>query len=399
MMYKYITNKKGKQKMELNKKNVRIILFIILLSGTIFLCVNNLGTVLKFAGGIVSVFMPFIVGLCIAFVTNVLLRPLERLWDKIPNKKPFRALKKIKRPVCLVATEVIIIGALFVLAFMIIPEISRTIALIADAIPDFMKQVEKWWQDFNIFLGEHSITLPELELDLNELATTVSSFLSELDLSIVDKTVDFTGSLFSGVFNAVLGFVFSLYVLAEKEKLGENLIKTLNALFSEKKVAKLREISALSNKAFTAFVTGQLTEALVIGLLCFIGMLILRMPYSVAVSVLVGFTALIPVFGAFIGTGIGALLILMVDPMKALWFIIFIIILQQLEGNLIYPKVVGKSVGLPGIWVIMVVTVSGSLFGIGGMLVSIPAFTVIYTLARQAINRKLTEKKLPVITN
>lgn len=380
--------------MDLNKSNIKKIILIVVLSGAILLALWNLSTVLDLAGNILSVFMPFIIGLCIAFVTNVLLRVLEKLWDKIPDKKWLRWLKKIKRGVCIVISEIVIIGVIFILMFMIIPEISRTFSLIADAMPEFIEKVEVWWDNLCEFLAQYSIVIPHFDLDFNEIASAVSGFLEKLDFSIIDKTVDFTGSLFTGIFNIVLGWVFSLYVLAQKEKLGANLKKALSSMLSEKAVERITSIAAISNKTFSNFVTGQLTEAVIIGLLCFIGMLIFSMPYAAVVSVLVGFTALIPVFGAFIGTGIGAFLILMVDPMKALWFIVFIVILQQLEGNLIYPRVVGKSVGLPGIWVLVVVTVSGGLFGVVGMLISVPTFTVVYTIVRQSINKMLRAKKL-----
>lgn len=380
--------------MDLNKSNIKKIILIVVLSGAILLALWNLSTVLDLAGNILSVFMPFIIGLCIAFVTNVLLRVLEKLWDKIPDKKWLRWLKKIKRGVCIVISEIVIIGVIFILMFMIIPEISRTFSLIADAMPEFIEKVEVWWDNLCEFLAQYSIVIPHFDLDFNEIASAVSGFLEKLDFSIIDKTVDFTGSLFTGIFNIVLGWVFSLYVLAQKEKLGANLKKALSSMLSEKAVERITSIAAISNKTFSNFVTGQLTEAVIIGLLCFIGMLIFSMPYAAVVSVLVGFTALIPVFGAFIGTGIGAFLILMVDPMKALWFIVFIVILQQLEGNLIYPRVVGKSVGLPGIWVLVVVTVSGGLFGVVGMLISVPTFTVVYTIFRQSINKMLRAKKL-----
>ena len=383
--------------MELNKSNIKKILLIISLSGAILLGLYNLDSVLDFVGGIASVFMPFILGLCIAFVTNVLLRALEGLWDKIPDKKWLRWLKKAKRAACIIISELIIFGVIFVLLFMIIPEISRTIRQIVDAMPAFINRLDGWWLEFTELLASYSIVLPQIDLDFNELAKTVSSFISGLDFSLWDKTLDITGSVFNAVFNAVLGFAFSLYVLALKEKLGVNLTKMLYALFPDNMVKRILEVAALSNKTFTNFVTGQLAEAVIIGILCFIGMLIFRMPYAAVISVLVGFTALIPVFGAFIGTGIGAFLILMDDPIKAVWFVIFIIILQQLEGNLIYPKVVGKSVGLPGIWVLVVVTIAGGMFGIAGMLIGIPAFTVVYTLARQAINKKLANKGMPVM--
>ncbi len=383
--------------MELNKSNIKKILLIICLSAVFIAALVNISSVLSVAGEVISVFMPFILGLCIAFVTNVLLRALEGLWDKIPEKKWLKWLKKGKRAACIIISELLIIGVIFVLLFMIIPEISRTVKLIAESMPQFIQRLDGWWLEFTVMLADYNIVLPQLDLDIAEVASTVTDFIAGLDLSLWDKTVDFTGTVFGAVFNTVLGWAFSLYVLALKEKLGINLTKAMYALFPENTVKRILEIAQLSNRTFTNFVTGQLAEAVIIGLLCFIGMLIFRMPYAAVISVLVGFTALIPVFGAFIGTGIGAFLILMEDPIKALWFIVFIIILQQLEGNLIYPKVVGKSVGLPGIWVLVVVTVGGGFFGIAGMLIGIPAFTVIYTLARQAINKTLANKGMPAM--
>ena len=384
--------------MDLNKSNIKKILLIICLSGVFFLALLNLGKVLGVIGNVLSVFMPFIIGLCIAFVTNVLLRPLEKLWDKIPDKKWLRWLKKPKRAICIIISELIIFGVIFVLLFMVIPEISDTVKQIADSMPDFFEKAEKWWDGFTQLLADHSIVLPQVDLDIGEIAGVVTTYISSLDFSLWDTTMNITGAVFGAVFNTVLGFAFSLYVLALKEKLGANITKALNALLPQKKVNSILEVASLSNKTFTNFVTGQLAEAFIIGTLCFVGMLIFNMPYAPAVSVLVGATALIPVFGPFIGTGIGAFLILMESPVKVLWFILFIAILQQLEGNLIYPKVVGKSVGLPGIWVLVVVTVGGGLFGIVGMLVGIPVFTVVYTLIKQSQNKKLAAKGMEVMS-
>ena len=171
-------------------------------------------------------------------------------------------------------------------------------------------------------------------------------------------------------------------------------MKVLNAVMNPEKLDKLLNLLRLANKTFTNFITGQLTEAVIIGALCFIGMTIFRMPYAPAISVLVGFTALIPVFGAFIGTAVGAFLILLVKPIQAVWFVIFIIVLQQFEGNLIYPKVVGKSVGLPGIWVLVAVTVGGNAMGVMGMLISVPLCSVLYAVSREAVNNKLKMKRI-----
>lgn len=379
--------------MELNKKNVKVILLIISASILLLWGLNHLDFVLSIIGGAFSVIAPFIVGLCLAFIFNVLLRPLEGLWDKIfKKKKKTKFILKLKRPVCLVLSILIIMAVIFILLFMIIPEITRTVSTIASSVPSYLERMEAWWIQLKELLEHYSIVLPAFDLDFNKIAETLTNFLKTSGL--INKTVDITGSIFSGIFNMVLGLVFSIYILASKEKLGANTKKTLLAFLPKEKVEKAVDLAALSNKTFTNFITGQLTEAVIIGILCFIGMLIFRMPYALTISVLVAFTALIPVFGAFIGTAIGAFLILMVEPIKALWFIIFIIVLQQIEGNLIYPKVVGKSVGLPGIWVIIAVTVGSGLFGVLGMLLSVPVVSVLYTVIKEFINKRLKLKKI-----
>lgn len=379
--------------MELNKKNVKVILLIISASILLLWGLNHLDFVLSIIGGAFSVIAPFIVGLCLAFIFNVLLRPLEGLWDKIfKKKKKTKFILKLKRPVCLVLSILIIMAVIFILLFMIIPEITRTVSAIANSVPSYLERMEAWWIQLKELLEQYSIVLPSFDLDFNKIAETLTNFLKTSGL--INKTVDITGSIFSGIFNMVLGLVFSIYILASKEKLGANTKKTLLAFLPKEKVEKAVDLAALSNKTFTNFITGQLTEAVIIGILCFIGMLIFRMPYALTISVLVAFTALIPVFGAFIGTAIGAFLILMVEPIKALWFIIFIIVLQQIEGNLIYPKVVGKSVGLPGIWVIIAVTVGSGLFGVLGMLLSVPVVSVLYTVIKEFINKRLKLKKI-----
>jgi predicted PurR-regulated permease PerM len=182
--------------------------------------------------------------------------------------------------------------------------------------------------------------------------------------------------------------VFSIYLLSQKETIGRQAKKVLFAVFRDDKVEKLLSVASLSNQSFSKFVAGQLLEAVIIGVLCFIGMLIFRMPYAGVISVLVGFTALIPVFGAFIGTAVGAFLILLVNPMKALWFVVFIIVLQQVEGNFIYPKVVGKSVGLPGIWVLVAVTIGGGVLGVAGMLLGVPFASAVYRIIRHDLKKR-----------
>lgn len=381
--------------MELNKKNIKIIMLIISASIFIFWGLNHLELIGDILGGFVSVISPFIVGLCLAFIFNVILRPLENLWNRLFKKKLKKKwVGKLRRPVCMILSILIVFGVIFILLFMISPQITRTFSTIIDSMPQYFEKIEGWWLQIRTLLEQYSIVLPEMDLDIKAIAEKVTDFVATS--GVIDKTVGITGSIFSGVFDVVLGLVFSVYVLASKEQLGVACKKVLCAFVSKERVNKIVDLAALSNRTFTSFVTGQLTEAGIIGVLCFIGMLIFQMPYALAISALIAFTALIPVFGAFIGTAIGAFLILMVDPFKALGFIIFIIVLQQIEGNLIYPKVVGKSVGLPGILVLAAVTVGGGLFGVVGMLIGVPVVSILYTVIRELVNKRLADKKIKI---
>lgn len=341
-----------------------------------------------------SITSPFVTGLCIAFVVNVLMRPLEKLWCRIWRKSKGKWPMKLKRPVSLVLSTLIVIGAVCALLFMILPEFITTIKSFIDSIPQYIKQIEGWWDSLTEFADRFGMVLPELSLNPDKVINFINSLLRNNDSLIFNKTLDITTSIFSGIVNFALAFAFSIYVLAQKEKLGRQVKKVLFAFFKEKNVNRFLELISLTNHTFSSFVTGQLTEAVIIGVLCFIGMLIFGMPYAPIISVLVGATALIPVFGAFIGTVVGAFLILLISPIKAIIFVVFILVLQQLEGNLIYPRVVGKSVGLPGIWVLAAVTVGNNLMGIVGMLFSVPLCALFYTLFRRLVASRIQKKKV-----
>lgn len=355
---------------------------------------NNTDKISSLLGGFMTVIEPFILGFCIAFVINVLLRPIEKLWDKITAKKNSKILQKLKRPISLLLSTILIIGIVFALLFMVIPEFKTTFGTIAKSVPMYTSKIEGWIATAIAFAESHGLTLPEFSFNVEKIMDVLGNAIN--NSGIVDKTLDITGSIVSGVVNFVIAIAFSFYLLAQKEKLAAASKKTLFAFFHKRKVEKFLDFLELTDRTFTNFVSGQLMEAVIIGVLCFIGMLIFRMPYAAVISVLVGTTALIPVFGAFIGTAIGAFLILFVSPIKAIWFVVFIVVLQQLEGNLIYPKVVGKSVGLPGILVLTAVTVGGNLMGVIGILISVPACAVLYTLLRQTVGNRLKAKKINI---
>ncbi|MBR4858592.1 MAG: AI-2E family transporter [Clostridia bacterium] len=381
----------GKIVFEFNKNTFKYVAglaaFIVLFAWGI----NNTDKVSGIFGSISSIISPFVTGFCLAFVINVLLRPVERVFDRIFRKCDKEKRLKARRPVCLILSTVIIIGLLFALVFMIIPEFVNALQSLIKSVPQYIAQVEIWAQRLMAFAESHGVTLPELTFNSSKILDTLKNLINSS--GIVDKTIDFTGSIVTGIVNLIIAIAFSLYLLAQKERLSAQAKKFLQAFLPRKNdVERLANLVEIADRTFTSFITGQLTEAVIIGVLCFIGMLIFKMPYAAVISVLVGFTALIPVFGAFIGTTFGALLILFDNPMKALWFVVFIVVLQQLEGNLIYPKVVGKSVGLPGIWVLVAVSVGGTAFGIPGILLSVPLCSVIYNLTSYLVKVRLKKK-------
>lgn len=379
---------------EFNKKGIKTttkyivgIAFIII---AITFVINNDVKVSGLLDSIYKVIAPFLLGLAMAFVLNVLIRPIEVLWDKL-FKKETKASKSLKRPVSLILSIVIMIGFLTAILFLVIPEFIRTFGNIVDVVPEYTNTVLGWINNLREFALRHNVQIPELKFNPD----TVINFLKTnfANSSTINKTLDFTSSVVTGVINLIVAIAFSVYLLAQKEKIASNVKKTLYAFFPTNKIDWLINVTKITDQTFTKFISGQLLEAVIIGALCFVGMLIFRMPYASVISVLVGVTALIPVFGAFIGTAIGAFLILFVSPIKALWFVVFIIILQQLEGNLIYPKVVGKSVGLPGIWVLVAVTVGGNTMGVLGIILAVPACAVVYTLLRETVYKRLKQKK------
>ncbi len=336
----------------------------------------NLDVVLRFLGKVLALFTPFLIGGAIAFLINVVLRPLECCWNKVCRKAP----AKLARPVCLTLSAVLVFGILFAVVFMMIPSLRESGDEFIQNIPMYVDEIGRWWADTVHFAAKYNIILPEYAIDSDLLIEKITTFINDEGSGIITVTWGAATSILSGLVDVLLAFVFALYLLAKKEVVAAHLKKLITTVLSQKKAKRLLSIASLTNQTFTNFVSGQLTEAVIIGVLCFFGMLILRIPYAGAVSAFVAVTALVPIFGAWLGGGLGAFLILLAEPIKAVWFIIYLLILQQVEGNLIYPKVVGKSVGLPGLLVLMAVTIGGGAFGILGMLFSVPVCAVLYSL-------------------
>ncbi len=390
-------NFRGRMTIEFNRHTIPYVLAIIAFAIVLYWSLSHTKSLYASLTWLYKLFTPIITGGCIAFILNVPMHGLEKIWKKLFAKKGGRLADKFRRPVCLILSLLLVVGILFAVVFMILPEFTSSLKSLINSIPRLASNLEGWWDGILEFADEYGAVLPDLTVDtdkLMEMALSIFNSLFGTGNSLFNQTINFTGTIISGIASFFVAFIFAIYLLAEKEKLAANAKRTLYAYISEKKSDRLVELASMTNKTFFSFVTGQLTEAIILGILCFIGMQIFSFPYPIVVSVLVGVTALIPLFGAFIGTAIGAFLILLINPVKALWFVVFIIILQQLEGNLIYPKVVGKSVGLPGLWVLLSVTVFGRAFGMLAMLVSVPLCAVVYNVFRTAVADRITKRKL-----
>ena len=351
---------------------IRALLMMILFAWALM----NLNAVMEFLRKVLSLFSPFLIGGGIAFLINVILNPLERCWNRVCKKAP----AKMARPVCLTISAVLMVGILFAVAFMMIPSLRESIDELIQNIPVYVDEIGRWWADTVHFAAKYNIVLPEYAIDSDMLIEKITTFINDEGSGIITVTWGAATSILSGLVDVLLAFVFALYLLAKKEVVAAHLKKLIATVFPQTRAKRLLSIASLTNQTFTNFVSGQLTEAVIIGVLCFFGMLILRIPYAGAVSAFVAVTALVPIFGAWLGGGLGTFLILLADPIKAVWFVLYLLILQQVEGNLIYPKVVGKSVGLPGLLVLVAVTIGGGAFGVLGMLFSVPVCAVLYNL-------------------
>ena len=291
-------------------------------------------------------------------------------------------------------TYLLALGILSLLILVIIPEIIDTVTYLAEKMPKFVKELKLSiggiLQKFNVDTKE----LPDVKINWKAAASTITGWLSGSSGKIVNSAVGITTSVFSGMFDAIFSIVISAYVLAQKEKIGAFVKRTLNAFLPNKTNGFIYHVSSKTHELFSRFIGGQLLESVILGSLCFIGMIILRFPNAVIISVLIAVTSLVPIVGATVGVVVGFLLIVITDPIKALLFVVFFLVLQQIEGNLIYPKVVGKAVGLPGVLVVSAVMVGGNIGGVVGTLIAVPTVAVLFTLLKEMVDFSLNKSKV-----
>ena len=382
--------------MELNSKNIKKILLIIFCGTLIFTAIQNFESTIGVISNIFSLFSPIIVALCIAFVLNVLLTALETKAFFFMDNSKKKIVKALKRPVCLILTYLIGLGLISLLILVIIPDIIDTVVYIVEKLPGFVTQLTEWLQDIVDKFGLDVEELPGTNINWNVAANTIKEWISGSEGKIFGDAINITTSVFTGAFDTLLSIVISVYVLAQKEKIGAFIKRMIDAFLPQKGTEIVYHIASQSSYTFSRFIGGQLTEALILGTLCFIGMLIFGFPNALIISALIAVTSLVPIVGATVGLVVGALLIFITSPIKALLFVVFFLVLQQIEGNLIYPKVVGKAVGLPGVLVVSAVLLGGNIGGIMGALLAVPTCATLYVFLKEIIEYCSRKRKAEI---
>jgi len=340
-----------------------------------------------------DLFSPFVAGAAIAFIFNVPMRAIENQLDGVHKLSLRRGLSIVLTILCLVLIVMFVFELL-------IPQIRLTLASLSEKIPAF---IDRTAQNLMVLIEENpdlGIWIQEAfqleSLNWSNILKDILSWLANQVSTLMGGAVNVIGNVTSGIVNAVIGIVFAIYALSRKEILASQGRRILYSVLSERRVDEVIRIFRLTNVTFSNFISGQCLEAVILGCLFAVVMSVMKLPYISLVSVIIAVTALIPVVGAFVGCVVGAFFILVNDPIQALTFIAMFLVLQQLENNLIYPRVVGTSIGLPGMWVLVAVTIGGELMGVAGMLVMIPLVSVLYTLGREFTNRRLEERNIPL---
>lgn len=362
---------------------------LIIFTAVVILAVIHFDSIIKVGVYGISVVMPFIIGGVMAFILNIPMSEIEKRLFKNARGR----LKKMARPLSIVMTFFLFIAVLMLLSFLVIPQITNAVREqeLAERIPQFIDQIllqmQQWLAQYPE-LQEKIIELQQRKVDWDEVFAMVAGFLGNgVGTSVLESTVNIASSIVVGVVNGLIAVVFSIYILASKETLARQFKKLLQAFTKPEVSKRVMKVLKMLADCFHKFITGQFLEAVILGCMFFVVLSIGRFPYALMISLLIGVMALVPIVGAFVGCFVGAFLILMENPIQAVWFVVVFLVLQQIEGNLIYPKVVGSSVGLPSIWVLAAVTVGGSLFGIAGMLVFIPLLSTIYAILKERVNR------------
>lgn len=383
------TKKKRNRKMEETKKKYK---YLVISLFCLFLGIHYWDKFVILLSVIISAISPLLLGCVMAYILNILMNFFEKNYCKIKNQN--KIIKKSKRPICMIMSFISLFGIIGLIIGIVIPELINCGKCMIEDVPPIL---EDWWgklivnekfQNYYHLVSENIPTFNEIKGTITKNANAIFSNMG----GVVGSIFNAVGSVFSSVVNIIIGFIFSIYILSSKENLQKTSILMIKT-YCSKSSDKILYFFRIANECFKNFIVGQCLDAIILGILCVIGMLIFDFPYAIMIGVLLGFTALIPIAGAYIGAGIGAFMMLTISPTKALLFIVFVIVLQQIEGNLIYPKIVGDSIGLPGMWVLVSITLGGGLFGIVGMLVSVPLVATFYKIIQNDLEKKNKSNK------
>lgn len=384
--------------MEISRTTMKRIMVLIAFAVLLLAGLQRMEAVMGAVGFVWGVLSPLFVGAALAFILNVPMSFLER---KLFPKRDARKGKKgpspaLARGISLLLTFVLLVVIILLLVLVVVPQLAESVASLGTAVSDAAKRAMAWAEEQFAAYPEITARLETLSIDWQGLVKALWDFLTTGVGSVVTSTISVTRQVAGAVSAGFISFIFAIYLLLQKEKLGLQCRKALYAILPEKAADETVRVCSMSHRVFSSFITGQCVEAVILGAMFFAAMTLLRMPYALLVGCLIAVTALIPIVGAFIGCIVGAFLLLMTSPVQALAFVVLFLVLQQVEGNLIYPHVVGSSVGLPSIWVLAAVSIGGSLMGVVGMLVFIPLTAVLYALFREFVYGRLKKKGIKV---
>lgn len=394
--------------MKLDRKNVRIILLIITFAVVLYTAAQNLAAIYGAVATVWNVFGVVITGLAMAFVLNVPLKLFENrvFYGMSEDRRPY--VRKMRRPVSLVCALVVTLGVIVILIAVILPQLTATVAEVASQLPNYINSVVQWLKDFLAGFGITIDALEDFSVDWDKVFSDLTTYLKEgsanvlesaasAGSSVVSTVTDVGGSVISTVMNTFLGLIVAVYVLAQKERIGRFMKRCIDAFLPHRASSAISRIASMASETFSNFVAGQFTDSCILGVLCYVCMRIFRFPYPEVISVVIGVTSLVPMVGSFIGEVIGALLILIVSPIKALLFIVMVLAIQQVDGAFIYPRIVGKSVGLPGVAVFCAVIVGGNVAGVLGSLLGVPVCALLYALLREAVDARQNRRESSVV--
>lgn len=394
--------------MKLDRKNVRIILLIITFAVVLYTVAQNLAAIYGAVATVWNVFGVVITGLAMAFVLNVPLKLFENrvFYGMSEDRRPY--VRKMRRPVSLVCALVVTLGVIVILIAVIMPQLTATVAEVASQLPDYINSVVQWLRDFLSGFGITVDALEDFSVDWEQVFSDLTTYLKEgsanvsesaasAGSSVVSTVTDVGGSVISTVMNTFLGLIVAVYVLAQKERIGHFMKRCIDAFLPHRASSAISRIASMASETFSNFVAGQFTDSCILGVLCYVCMRIFRFPYPEVISVVIGVTSLVPMVGSFVGEVIGALLILIVSPIKALLFIVMVLAIQQVDGAFIYPRIVGKSVGLPGVAVFCAVIVGGNVAGVLGSLLGVPVCALLYALLREAVDARQNRRESSVV--